>query len=233
MGPITLAIFDLDHTLISLDSSAAWWGFMQELGWVSDPAAQHRHAELMQQYDEGLLDMRDYLKLTLAPLKGRAVGDVERLAQQFVHQRLLHALLPGARALIERHRAAGHHLVLNSASEYFVVEPWGTFLGFDTVFGVPVQQREGLYTGCPEVDITYREGKVLTVQRWLAQEGLAVADCYAYSDSHNDLPLLEFASHPCAVNPNELLRAEAEARGWPVMSLTPTASAPESLVSHG
>lgn len=216
----TIAVFDLDHTLINRDSSAAWWHHMHDLGWINDASWDAQHAELMREYDEGLLDMNKYLCLTLSPLQSRSVAEVEARAHEFVRQHLHACLMAGAHALVEQHRAAGHLLVLNSASEYFVVEPWRELLGFDAVFGVEVEQVNGCFTGLPLPDITYREGKVRALQQWLNQQGITPDACYAYSDSHNDLPLLEFASHPHAVNPNDLLRATAQTRAWPIVQVS-------------
>lgn len=213
-----LALFDLDHTLIATDSSAQWWHYMLEIGWLKkESALHHQHAQMMAEYDHGILDMHDYLKLTLAPLVGKEYQQVSQTAEAFVQQHLFKQLYPMAQQLIREHQQAGRRVVIVSASEDFLVRPWQQLLAIDAAIGIEIETRQGFITGQARTPLSYREGKVAVINRWLAEQGISASDCYAYSDSHNDIAMLEFASHPVATNPNQQLKARALVSDWPIM----------------
>lgn len=213
-----LALFDLDHTLIATDSSAQWWHYMSETGWLKkESALHHQHAQMMAEYDHGVLDMHDYLKLTLAPLVGKEYQQVSQTAEAFVQQHLFKQLYPMAQQLIREHQQAGRRVVIVSASEDFLVRPWQQLLAIDAAIGIEIETQQGFITGQARTPLSYREGKVAVINRWLAEQGISASDCYAYSDSHNDIAMLEFASHPVATNPNQQLKARALVSDWPIM----------------
>lgn len=225
MQELTLAIFDLDHTLLPLDCSAQWAARMQQLGWVAGAQFRARHAALMAEYGERGLDMQAYLQLTLEPLRGRCAQAVAEAVQQLVDEHLLPAVYAQAWRLLQMHREAGHSLLLVSASEDFLVEPMGRALGFTHIFGVPCARQDGCFTGAPGGPATYAEGKVRCVEAWLAGQQARVRRSYFYSDSHNDLPLLHWVSDPRPTNPNARLQAEAQRLGWPCLWLDPQQAA--------
>ncbi|EOB4244659.1 HAD family hydrolase [Vibrio metschnikovii] len=213
-----LALFDLDHTLIATDSSAQWWHYMSKIGWLKkESALHHQHAQMMAEYDYGVLDMHDYLKLTLAPLVGKEYQQVSQTAEAFVQQHLFKQLYPMAQQLIREHQQAGRRVVIVSASEDFLVRPWQQLLAIDAAIGIEIETQQGLITGQARTPLSYREGKVAVIHRWLAEQGISFGDCYAYSDSHNDIAMLEFASHPVATNPNQQLKARALVSDWPII----------------
>ncbi|MDM7485974.1 HAD family hydrolase [Vibrio metschnikovii] len=213
-----LALFDLDHTLIATDSSAQWWHYMSKIGWLKkESALHHQHAQMMAEYDHGVLDMHDYLKLTLAPLVGKEYQQVSQTAEAFVQQHLFKQLYPMAQQLIREHQQAGRRVVIVSASEDFLVRPWQQLLAIDAAIGIEIETQQGIITGQARTPLSYREGKVAVINRWLAEQGISPSDCYAYSDSHNDIAMLEFASHPVATNPNQQLKARALVSDWPIM----------------
>ncbi|MBC3615782.1 HAD family hydrolase [Vibrio metschnikovii] len=213
-----LALFDLDHTLIATDSSAQWWHYMSKIGWLKkESALHHQHAQMMAEYDHGVLDMHDYLKLTLAPLVGKEYQQVSQTAEAFVQQHLFKQLYPMAQQLIREHQQAGRRVVIVSASEDFLVRPWQQLLAIDAAIGIEIETQQGIITGQARTPLSYREGKVAVINRWLAEQGISPGDCYAYSDSHNDIAMLEFASHPVATNPNQQLKARALVSDWPIM----------------
>lgn len=214
---MNIAAFDLDHTLLATDSSCAWWQHMNKLGWVVDESQQHLHDRLMEEYDNGLLDMNEYLELTLTPLRGKDYLDVLTEAKKFVHHHLHPLLYREAIALIAKHKANGDLVVILSASEHFIVEPWQALLGVDAALGVCVEIYNDRLTGRPVEPITYREGKVEVLKTWLANNGISPTTSFAYSDSHNDIPLLEFVATPVAINPNRLLDLHAAKHDWPVL----------------
>ncbi|WP_332403224.1 HAD family hydrolase [Vibrio metschnikovii] len=213
-----LALFDLDHTLIATDSSAQWWHYMSKIGWLKkESALHHQHAQMMAEYDHGVLDMHDYLKLTLAPLVGKEYQQVSQTAEAFVQQHLFKQLYPMAQQLIREHQQAGRRVVIVSASEDFLVRPWQQLLAIDAAIGIEIETQQGIITGQARTPLSYREGKVAVINRWLAEQGISFGDCYAYSDSHNDIAMLEFASHPVATNPNQQLKARALVSDWPII----------------
>jgi HAD superfamily hydrolase (TIGR01490 family) len=224
MQALTLAIFDLDHTLLNADCSALWAAHMQQLGWADGERFGRQHAALMADYGERGLDMHAYLELTLAPLIGRRQSEVATQVQRLIATQLLPQVYPEALELIAAHRAAGHSLLLVSASEEFLVRPMGAALGFEHIYGVPCEVRDGRYSGCTQGLLTYAEGKVHCLENWLLRQHAQVQQSYFYSDSHNDLPLLEWVSEPRPTNPNARLLSEAEQRGWPCRWLTPAAA---------
>ena len=128
-------------------------------------------------------------------------------------------LLPAADALIERHREAGHRLLVVTATNRFITEPIVRALGIDQLLACEGEIVDGRYTGEPSGTPCYREGKVTRLQQWLSREDESLEGAFFYSDSHNDLPLLEQVEHPVAVDPDDTLRAHADERGWPVISL--------------
>lgn len=214
MQALTLAIFDLDHTLLDADCSVHWAAHMQDLGWADREQFARQHAALMADYGERGLDMHAYLDLTLAPLVGRSEAEVAVEVQRLIAEQLLARVYPEALELIASHRAAGHTLLLVSASEEFLVRPMGLALGFEHIHGVPCEVRGGRYSGRTQGLLTYAEGKVHCLENWLMRQHVEVQQSYFYSDSHNDLPLLEWVSEPRPTNPNARLAAEAERRGW-------------------
>ena len=214
MQALTLAIFDLDHTLLDADCSARWAAHMQDLGWADREQFARQHAELMADYGERGLDMHAYLDLTLTPLVGRSEAEVAHEVEQLIRTQLLARVYPEALELIASHRAAGHTLLLVSASEEFLVRPMGAALGFEHVHGVPCEVLGGRYSGRSHGLLTYAEGKVHCLENWLLRHNAQLQQSYFYSDSHNDLPLLEWVSEPRPTNPNARLTAEAERRGW-------------------
>ncbi len=218
MQQIDLAIFDLDHTLISVDSSALWFEHLLALGWV--PAEQQaEHQQLMQDYEHSSLDMQAYLRLSLAPLIGRTEQQVALMVQEFLRQQVLPKLYPQVPELLAWHRQQGHKLLLLSASEDFLVEPWQQLLPFDAAIGVETKRDQGRFTGEAGARISYGPGKITALEQWLAQRGLQLGASYFYSDSHNDLPLLERVTHPRPTHANGQLRQQAADKGWPLCQL--------------
>ena len=219
MQALTLAIFDLDHTLLDADCSVHWAAHMQDLGWADREQFARQHAALMADYGERGLDMHAYLDLTLAPLVGRSEAEVAVEVQRLIAEQLLARVYPEALELIASHRAAGHTLMLVSASEEFLVRPMGLALGFEHIHGVPCEVRAGRYSGRTQGLLTYAEGKVHCLENWLMRQHVEVQQSYFYSDSHNDLPLMQKVKTPIAVDPDDKLRAHASAQGWTILSL--------------
>jgi len=202
-----LVVFDLDHTLLKGDSSELWAGEMARLGWIDDlDNFQAKHQLLMQTYATGNLDMSAYLALNLAPLKGRSYQEVAKAAEHFVNTELLDRVYQQGLDLIKRLRLEGHHLLMISASECFLVEPVAKALGFDGVIGIEPELDDHCFTGKALSPMSYQEGKIHHCRAYTEAMAMERWPIRFYSDSHNDIPLLEHADEPIAVK-----------MGWPII----------------
>lgn len=214
-----LALFDLDNTLLGGDSDHAWGDYMCERGILDRAAHKARNDQFFGAYQAGTLNIADYLNFSLE-LLGRT--DMEQLAQwhrEFMRDRIEPIILAKGEALLAEHRAAGDKLVIITATNRFVTGPIAERLGVDHLLATECEMQDGRYTGRTTDVPCFQGGKVVRLQRWLDETGHNLQDSYFYSDSINDLPLLEQVTNPFAVDPDAKLRAEAEKRGWTIMSL--------------
>lgn len=214
---MALAIFDLDDTLIDGDCASLWSEQMARLGWVDPESFIRRDHELMAAYSRGELAMEAYMAFTLEPLIGRTQEEVDHLVEPWVEEVIEPLIFSDATRCIARHRAAGDRLLVISASGVHLVKPIAERIGIDEVLAIDLELAHGTYSGRTEGILTYREGKVSRLRQWLQAEGESLEGAAFYSDSRNDLPLLEQVSQPHAVNPDPVLRAHAERLGWPVL----------------
>ncbi|ABE28794.1 HAD phosphoserine phosphatase-like hydrolase, IB family protein [Paraburkholderia xenovorans LB400] len=221
-----LALFDLDHTLLPLDSDQAWAHFIAGLG--VEGAVRHAQEidDYYRQYVAGTLDMAAYLNYTLAPLARHSREQLNAWHAQFMQQVIAPAILPAARELVQRHLDAGDLCCIVTATNVFITEPIGKALGFEHLLGIELGTEGGdpsaRFTGTAVGTPTFREGKITRTESWLASLGHRLQDFHEswfYSDSINDVPLLERVTHPVATNPDPRLRAVASERGWPVIEL--------------
>ena len=214
-----LALFDLDNTLLGGDSDHAWGDYMCERGILDRAAHKARNDQFFEAYQAGTLNIADYLNFSLE-LLGRT--DMEQLAQwhrEFMRDRIEPIILAKGEALLAEHRAAGDKLVIITATNRFVTGPIAERLGVDHLLATECEMQDGRYTGRTTDVPCFQGGKVVRLQRWLDETGHSLQDSYFYSDSINDLPLLEQVTNPFAVDPDAKLRAEAEKRGWAIISL--------------
>lgn len=216
---MTLAIFDLDNTLIGGDSDHLWGEFVCEQGLVDSTGFAERNEQFYRDYQEGTLDIGAYLRFALGPLRGRAEEELRQWHAAFMRDKIEPILLPAAQRLLADHRARGHQLLIVTATNRFITGPIAARLGVPHLLASEAEVVNGYYTGEPTGTPTFQHGKVQRLRCWLAEQGADLADSWCYSDSHNDLPLLEAAAHPVAVDPDPRLRRAAEDRGWPVISL--------------
>lgn len=214
-----LAIFDLDNTLLAGDSDYLWGEFLVEKGIVDGEAYRSANERFYEQYRAGKLDIAEFLHFALKPLSQNNPEDLFAWRTQFVEEKIKPITLPSARQVIEKHRAAGDILLVITATNRFVTEPIVKLYGIDHLIATTPEFREGRYTGEFEGIPCFQAGKVIRLDEWIAEHDYGLADSWFYSDSHNDLPLLEKVSNPVAVDPDETLRGIAQARGWPVISL--------------
>ena len=216
-----IALFDLDNTLLDGDSDHAWAEFLIEEG-VLHPEEYHARNEwFFERYKDGTLDIHEFLDFQLAPIANRPRSQLDAWHVDFMRRKIRPMILPRAVELIESHGEAKTAIV--TATNRFITQPIADELGVHTLIATDIEEKDGVFTGKPRGTPNFREGKVERVDEWLRAQGCSFADCesWFYSDSLNDLPLLEKVTHPVAVDPDATLRAHAARRGWPVISLRP------------
>lgn len=216
---MALAVFDLDYTLLAGDSDHAWGEFMVEHGLVDGVEYKRANDYYFAQYQAGTLNIHEYLAFALAPLSRLDRETLDRMHADFMQKRIRPMIAAGTPALLERHRAQGDTLIIITATNRFVTEPIARELGVDHLLATDPEERDGRFTGRIAGTPCYREGKVVRLHEWLRTHNKNMDGSYCYSDSHNDLPLLQQAEHPVAVDPDPILAREAIARGWSVISL--------------
>ena len=216
---MTLAIFDLDNTLIAGDSDNLWGQFLCEQGLVDSAGFDLQNEQFYRDYRAGNLDIDAYLRFALAPLRGQSMEILASWHRQFMHDKIEPIMLPRATALIAGHREQGHHLLVITATNAFITRPIADALGIEDLLACEAEIVDGLYTGEPRGIPSYHAGKVTRLNNWLATRDISMDGSYFYSDSHNDLPLLERVDKPIAVDPDDALRSRAKDAGWPIISL--------------
>jgi HAD superfamily hydrolase (TIGR01490 family) len=214
-----LALFDLDNTLLETDSDYQWAQFLIEEGVLDSSAYEERNRYFYDRYLDGTLDIQEFLDFQLKPLANVPREQLDRWHAEFMHRKIRPMIFPRAKALIESHSDALTAIV--TATNRFITEPIAAELGVPNLLATDIEEVDGLFTGKARGTPTFREGKIQRVTEWLADMGHTLADfeSWFYSDSRNDMPLLERVDHPVAVNPDETLRLEASKRGWPVIHL--------------
>ena len=221
--PPNLCLFDLDETLIPLDSDHAWGEFVIRLGWVDETEFRRRNDAFFESYKAGALDIHAYVAFATAPLRERGPEAARAAHDRFMREVVAPAMRPAARALVDDHRARGDRIALVTATNDFITAPIARAFGIDTLIAVRLERGPGgTITGRIDGTPSYREGKVRRVEQWLAAEGARWRDfgrISVYSDSVNDLPLLEQATDPVAANPSPALEAIARERGWRILRL--------------
>ncbi|TLX60908.1 HAD-IB family hydrolase [Stutzerimonas nosocomialis] len=214
---MAVAIFDLDETLIDGDCASLWSHEMAKIGWVDGESFLRKDAELMAEYAFGRLAMEDYMAFSLAPLVGRTAEEVAHVVTPFVEDVIEPLIYSDAMRCITAHRMAGDRILVISASAHFLVSAIAERLGIDEVLAIDLEERHGFYSGATRGVLTYREGKVRRLEQWLADQGESLAGAHFYSDSINDLPLLQRVDFAHVVNPDPMLAEQAQHEGWPVL----------------
>ncbi len=220
---MNLTLFDLDGTLIGIDSDHAFGDFMVAIGWVDGDAFRRRNDAFYEDYQAARLDIDAYIDFATAPWRDRAEIEVLNMRERFVREVVQPALDERALALVRRHQAAGDRVAIVTATNEFITRPIAQAFGVAALIAVELVRDDNRHvTGAVRGVPSFREGKVVRVEQWLAGQGLRHADferITCYGDSTNDLPLLEWATHPVATNPGPALAAVAQERGWPVLNL--------------
>lgn len=214
-----LAIFDLDNTLLGGDSDYLWGQHLIELGVVDGAEYERKNLRFYEDYRSGVLDISAFLRFSLAPLSAHPLPTLERWRAEFVRERIEPIVLPAALDLVETHRRQGDTLMIITATNAFVTSPIAALFGIEHLIATEPERVAERYTGEVVGAPAFREGKVERLQQWLSENGGSLASSVFYSDSINDLPLLETVEFPVAIDPDERLAAVARQRGWPIRSL--------------
>lgn len=226
MTPTRVALFDLDHTLLPIDSDHAWGEFTIQKGWVDPVAFKRQNDAFYAQYQDGTLDLRDYVRFATAAICNRGATDSIAAHADFMRAVVQNAIKPQALELVRQHQAAGDAVVIVTATNEFVTRPIAQAFGVTELIAVELERDDrsggtGWFTGAIRGVPSFRDGKVTRVEQWLLARGLGWDTVHTtfYSDSMNDLPLLEKANAPVATNPDARLRALAQERGWRILDL--------------
>ncbi len=227
---MNLALFDLDNTLIAGDSDHAWGEFLVEEGMVDPHEFRRKNDVFYADYRNGTLDIDAYLTFALSTIAGKSAAELAPLRRAFMAKKITRMMLPAAVELLTAHRQDLRVIV--TATNAFVTEPIAAAFGIEHLIACDVEVMADRYTGRPTGLPSFREGKVIRVNDWLAGLGQSLHSfekTFFYSDSQNDLPLLNVVSHPIAVDPDPVLREHAQRVGWKIMSLR--AAQPHALTS--
>jgi HAD superfamily hydrolase (TIGR01490 family) len=216
---MALAIFDLDNTLLAGDSDYLWGRFLVEKGAVDGQCYEQENERFYQQYKAGELDIHEFLRFSLVPLRKNPLPLLKQWREEFLATKIAPLITEAACSLVEKHRQAGDILMIITATNAFVTRPIAKRFGIEHLIASEPETLNGQYTGEVAGEPSFREGKVNRLQIWLEENRQTLQGSWFYSDSHNDLPLLEQVDHPVAVDPDEALAEVAKARSWPILRL--------------
>ena len=214
-----LALFDLDNTLLAGDSDYLWSLFLVEQGIVDSKNYERENQRFYDQYLEGCLDIDEFLQFQLKPLGDHPRIDLERWRAQFIKTKIAPIILPSAVKLIENHRKNGDTPLIITATNRFITGPIANLLGIDHLLATEPEIIDGEYTGAASGTPCFQEGKVTQLNDWLHRHNESLSGSWFYSDSHNDIPLLEIVENPVAVDPDSKLKAFAQQKNWQIISL--------------
>jgi HAD superfamily hydrolase (TIGR01490 family) len=219
---MNLALFDLDNTLLPIDSDYAWGEFTNRLGWTDPIAFKEKNDQFYADYQAGVLDIHDYVRFATQAVKSRGADAGAKAHAQFMQEVILPHLKPQALELVRQHQTAGDHVMIVTATNEFVTRPIAQAFGVQELIAVQLaRDSQGWITGEISGTPSFKEGKVHRISEWLSAHQKTWQDVQItfYSDSINDLPLLERAQIPVAVNPDARLRQLATDRGWRILQL--------------
>ena len=214
-----LAIFDLDNTLLAGDSDYLWGSFLCEENLVDPIEFSRANDKFYSDYAEGTLNISAYLEFALRPLADIPMSQLEELRLKFLSEKINPIVLGKARELITKHVNRGDHPIIVTATNDFVTRPISTLLGVSDLLACVAEIKNGEYTGACIGTPTFKEGKVIRLKEWITANQKTLEGAWFYTDSHNDLPLLQIVDNPVAVDPDALLRDVAIERGWTILSL--------------
>ncbi len=214
-----LTLFDLDNTLITNDSDFLWGEYLVEHNIVDPIEYEEKNRQFFEDYEQGHLDIDSYLKFSLKPLAEYPIDQLYAWRANYVESVIKPLIAPGTDDLLAKHRARGDTLLIISATNLFITEPIAELLEIPHILATQPEMKGGRYTGNYIGQPTFQHGKVTALNDWLIKNNMDLMGSTFYSDSHNDLPLLEKVDHPVAVNPDAILEAISLERKWPILDL--------------
>jgi HAD superfamily hydrolase (TIGR01490 family) len=215
---MALAIFDLDKTLIGGDSDFLWGEFLSEIGAVDTQNYQLKNQHFFNQYALGKLDINEYLEFCLKPLSQHSKKTLDNWHQRFMREKIEPILLPKAQEIVNQHKAKGDTLLVITATNFFVTSPIVKRYGIENLLATNPEMKNGQFTGKVVGEPCFQTGKITHLNRWLQQTGISIKGAYFYSDSYNDLSMLELVDNPVVVNADKLLQQTAKQRDWPSLN---------------
>ncbi len=216
---MSLAIFDLDNTLLAGDSDYLWGKFLCQRGIVDACQYESLNQRFYDNYKAGILDIYAFLEFSLAPLTRFSEFELHAMHNEYMHEVIQPLISDEARALVDKHRGQGDTLMIITATNRFITAPIAQAFGIEHLLATEPEKVDGKYTG-HVIDIPcFQDGKVKRLDRWLVENSSNLNNSWFYSDSHNDIPLLEKVTHPVAVDPDDKLLTVAKQRNWQVISL--------------
>jgi HAD superfamily hydrolase (TIGR01490 family) len=216
---MALAIFDLDNTLLGGDSDYLWGEYLVENKHVDGLNFQQANQDFYDQYVAGTMDIFEFLAFQLKPLADNDISVLEQWRADYLKQKIDPILLPAAHKLIEKHVQQNDTLLIITATNRFITAPIADKLAIPNLIATEPEMVDGQYTGAVAGTPSFQQGKVTRLNAWLAENQHSLEGSYFYSDSHNDLPLLELVTHPVAVDPDPQLTTAAKHNNWPIISL--------------
>lgn len=216
---MALAMFDLDNTLIAGDSDYLWGGFLAKIGVVDPMDHERENQRFYQEYREGRLNINEFLRFSLRPLTQHPLKQLIAWRERFLADYIDPIILTDGVALLQQHREQGNTLLIVTATNSFVTAPIAERLKVTHLLATEPEQHNGRYTGRVAGIPCFQQGKVERVESWRLEHGESKHESYFYSDSHNDIPLLQWVEHPVAVDPDASLCHYALAHNWPIISL--------------
>jgi len=216
---VALAIFDLDNTLLRGDSDYLWGVYLIDKGAVDQESHQRENERFYQEYLNGQMDIMAFLRFQLAPLARIPMPELLQMREEYLVNYIKPIITEQAQDLVEKHRQQGDTLLIISATNDFVTRPIADLFAIDELIATNAELIDNQYTGAVSGVPSYQEGKVLRLNDWLKKTGNDLEGSCFYSDSHNDLPLLQIVDHPVAVNPDPQLAKHAKKAGWQILTL--------------
>ena len=216
---MALALFDLDETLIAGDSDYEWGAHLVSIGKVDAEFYANENERFYQEYLAGTLDVFEFLKFALLPLADNSFEELCQWREDYIEQRIKPIIKPKAFDLVHKHREAGDHLVIITATNRFITEPTKEIFNMHDLIATEPAMKHGKFTGEVHGTPSFGPGKVTRVKEWLENNNHTLEGSYFYSDSHNDIPLLELVTHPVTIDADKKLREHAIKNNWQQLSL--------------
>ena len=214
---MALALFDLDETLLAGDSDYLWGKHLVEQGVVDGDYYERKNREFYEQYKSGTLDIYEFSRFAFKPLSEHSISDLKQWRKQFVEEKIKPIMTAKGIDALEKHRAAGNHIVIITSTNRFITQPIAELYNVHQLIATEPEMVNGKYTGELIVPC-FAHHKIDRLNEWLQLEGYNLENSYGYSDSHNDIPLLDAVTHAFAVDPDESLQAHAEKNHWQIIS---------------